>query len=99
MSGYSFTPLARQDLLEIYDYIAVDNLEAAGKLLDRFTQIFKRLAAMPFSGRRRSELGENIHCVPEGNYIIFYRPSSVGIQILRVLHGARNIEQIFSEDE
>ncbi len=98
MSNYSFTPLARQDLFEIYDYIALNNFDAAEQLLKRFSQKFELLATMPFSGKSRIDLGENIRCVSEGRYLIFYEPNSMGIQILRILHGSRNIEAIFEQD-
>jgi toxin ParE1/3/4 len=46
-------------------------------------------------GRRRPELAPGIHGFPVGRYVVFYRPSSNGIEIVRVLHGARDLEQQF----
>ncbi|BDI20174.1 hypothetical protein ANSO36C_59760 [Nostoc cf. commune SO-36] len=69
-----------------------------GRLLNRFAQLFRKLAAMPGIDRNRPELGEGIRSFPSGNYVIFYRTVEGGIQIMRVLHGARDIEKIFAQD-
>ncbi|MEH2090419.1 type II toxin-antitoxin system RelE/ParE family toxin [Nostoc sp.] len=98
MSNYTFTPLAVSDLDNIYEYIAADDLAIVGRLLNRFTELFRKLSAMPGIGRNRPELGEGIRSFPSGNYVIFYRSVEGGIQIMRVLHGARDIENIFAQD-
>ncbi|MBD2509408.1 type II toxin-antitoxin system RelE/ParE family toxin [Nostoc sp. ATCC 53789] len=98
MSNYTFTPLAVSDLDNIYEYIAANDLAIVGRLLNRFTQLFRKLAAMPGIGRNRPELGEGIRSFSSGNYVIFYRTVEGGIQIMRVLHGARDIEKIFAQD-
>ncbi len=98
MSHYTFTPLAVSDLDNIYEYIAADDLAILGRLLNRFTELFRKLAAMPGIGRNRPELGEGIRSFPSGNYVIFYRTVEGGIEIMRVLHGARDIEKIFAQD-
>ncbi|MCC7382255.1 MAG: type II toxin-antitoxin system RelE/ParE family toxin [Deltaproteobacteria bacterium] len=46
-------------------------------------------------GRSREELGPSIHSFPVGDYIIFYRPVKGGIEIARILHGARDIDALF----
>ncbi|MBD2682137.1 MULTISPECIES: type II toxin-antitoxin system RelE/ParE family toxin [Nostoc] len=98
MSHYTFTPLAVSDLDNIYEYIASNDLPILGRLLNRFTELFRKLAAMPGIGRNRAELGEGIKSFPSGNYVIFYRTVEGGIEIMRVLHGARDIEKIFAQD-
>ena len=98
MSHYTITPLAAADLDNIYQYIASDNLVAAGKLLERYTEIFQKLAVVPGLGRNRPELGRGIKSFPTESYIIFYRVVEGGIQILRVLHGARDIQKIFTQN-
>lgn len=97
MTRYSITPIAKQDLTEIYEYVASNNLEAAGKLIDRFTVQFEKLSKMPLTGKSRPELIPDCRSVPVGRYIVFYRATSKDVQILRVLHGARNIQEIFDE--
>lgn len=87
---------ARDDLSDIYDYIAADNVSAAFRLIDRFGKIFVTVAANPRMGRVRPELGERIRSIPDGNYIIFYRRWADTILIVRVLHAARDLDEIFS---
>ena len=49
----------------------------------------------PGAGQARSELMPNLRSFPVGRYLIFYRPIPDGIEVLRVLHGARNLRKIF----
>jgi toxin ParE1/3/4 len=83
------------DLFDISVYIARDNAASADALINTFHAKFQLLADFPSMGRRRPELGESIRSEPVGNYLIFYRPIRDGIQILRVLHGNRNLRRIF----
>ena len=46
-------------------------------------------------GRNRPDLAPELRSFPVDNYIIFYRPISEGIQVIRVLHGARDIPPLF----
>ncbi|MGY3451692.1 type II toxin-antitoxin system RelE/ParE family toxin [Bradyrhizobium sp. USDA 4353] len=60
-------PQAREDALEIWQYIAADNETAASALLHRFDRAVQTLAANPFAGRERAELGPGIRNFPVGN--------------------------------
>ena len=48
----------------------------------------------PEMGRRRDELGPAVRSFPARSYIIYYRPSSKGVEVLRVLHEARDTSAI-----
>jgi plasmid stabilization system protein ParE len=50
MSQYRLQRTARQDLRDIYRYIALDNPSAAARLLKRFYDQFRFLAANPLAG-------------------------------------------------
>jgi toxin ParE1/3/4 len=52
------------------------------------------LARQPGLGRHREELAPAIQSFSIGRYIIFYRAVASAIEIVRVLHGARDIESI-----
>ncbi|MBC7899536.1 MAG: type II toxin-antitoxin system RelE/ParE family toxin [Saprospiraceae bacterium] len=65
-------------------------------LYDRFIARFEMLAQTPKAGRERPELMPQIRSFPEGNYLIFYREFELVVAILRVLHSARDLEEIFS---
>jgi toxin ParE1/3/4 len=82
---------AEQDLDDIWFYIATDNIGAADQLLDAFARHADQLCTQPLMGRARPELAPGIRSSPLGRYVVFYRPVSAGIEIVRVLHSARDI--------
>jgi len=49
------------------------------------------LEDFPLMGVARPELAEGLRAVRSGSYILFYRPTSRGVRIERVLHGRRDI--------
>ncbi len=49
-------------------------------------------------GRDRSQLAAGLRSFPVGNYIIFYMPLPNGIEIIRVLNGAGDIDALFDPD-
>ena len=50
-------------------------------------------------GRARDELAADLRSFPFGRYVIFYEPIEDGIDVVRVLHSARDIDVAFDEDE
>jgi toxin ParE1/3/4 len=95
MSKYSFTRAANRDLLEILLYIHQRNSAAASKLNDRFHLKFRMLTRQPLIGEQCAELRPDLRSFTEGNYIIYYEPTENGVLIVRILHGWRDISQIF----
>lgn len=89
------TPAADQDLFEIGTYIAKDNPVAADRLLVKINERLDLLANAPFIGAPREEFAPGLRSSPVGNYVVFYQPISNGIEVIRVLHGARNLRRIF----
>ncbi len=86
---------AKADAGEIWAYIAEENPDAADRLLDRFDKLFRLLAAQPNLGKSVEGLAANLRFIPLGNYLVFYRPAKDGIEIVRLLHGARDITAEF----
>jgi toxin ParE1/3/4 len=84
-------PRARLDLIEVWSYVAGDSEAAADRLLDRIESALAMLSETPFAGRARPELAADLRSFPVGNYVLFYRPLSVGIELVRVLSGYRDI--------
>jgi plasmid stabilization system protein ParE len=56
MSGYTFGSHTGDDLLDLWEYIAAENREAADRLIDTLYHHFDRLAAFPRLGHPRSDL-------------------------------------------
>ena len=95
MSQIRISPRARSDLTEIWGYIADDSVANADAFIDKLYATIQVLANQSGSGRRREELAPGILSFPFGRYMIFYRASQDAIEIVRVLHGARDIQSIF----
>ena len=97
MARVTRRPLAEADVFEIWDYIADDSMEAADRWVDQLDEKFHLIATQPMMGRARDELEPGLRSFPFGRYIIFYVPTSSGIDVVRVLHGARDIDAVFGE--
>jgi len=95
MAAVLRTSRAHLDLVEIGRHIAEQNPAAADRWLDTIDEKCRRLAQMPELGRKRSDLAPELRGLPVGNYVIFYRPIRNGIEVIRVLHGARDLPPLF----
>ncbi len=97
----SRNPEARHDLVEIADYISNNNVDAAMRFLDRMEDTIAFLAANPHIGQTYFPTKESIPALRvwpiDGfrNHLIFFRPNDDGIEIVRVLHGARDLDALF----
>lgn len=91
-------PLAQTDILDIWDFIADDSVAAADRWVDDLDAQFRMLATQPMMGRARDELAPRVRSVPFGRYVVFYVPLDDGIDVVRVLHGARDIDAMFNPE-
>lgn len=92
---YRLTRRARQDVLDIWKYIADDDESAADWFVDLLTRHFALLGDNPHAGRKRDDLRPRYRCFPVGQYLVFYRIAEPGVQILRIVHGRRDIASLF----
>ena len=99
MARITRRPLAAADILDIWDHIAEDSVEQADRWVDKLDEKFRLIATQPLMGRGRGDLAADVRSFPFGRYVIFYEPIEDGIDVVRVLHGARDIDAIFGEDE
>jgi plasmid stabilization system protein ParE len=96
MTRYRLQRTARQDLRDIYRYVALDNPPAAARLLGRFYDHFRFLAANPLAGELRTDIGPTVPLFSVGNYVIVYRPDKQGVVIAHVVHGARDLNALLA---
>ena len=89
------SPEAEQDLLNIWLYIAEDSSTNADRFLDRLEHKALRLAEFTEIGVDRPELTPGLKSFPVDQYVLYYRPCADGIELIRVLHGSRDINRIF----
>jgi toxin ParE1/3/4 len=96
----TISQLAQADLDDIWIYIASESgsAEIADRVLDSVGHTLSLLRRSPFAGRSRdTDLRPDLRSFPSGNYVIFYRIESGDVQVLRVIHGSRDIKAIFPE--
>ncbi|MBN9559537.1 MAG: type II toxin-antitoxin system RelE/ParE family toxin [Alphaproteobacteria bacterium] len=85
---------AEEDLLEIWRYIAKDNPAAADRMLDRIDGACALLAEHPLMGSARTDLRAGLRYFVSARHLILYRPIKEGIEVVRVLHGARHLPDL-----
>ncbi len=98
MSKYRLTFAARQDLREISRYIEERNPQAAIRVLLRIETQLSLLGENPMLGEAWD------HNIPglrrfslKGNYVGFFRPLADGIEVVRILHGARDADALIDD--
>lgn len=93
-------PLARSDLAEIWDYIADANESRADTFVELIDRKFHELASHPNMGRSRvTNWGKACAAFRLVDMLSFTDPYLRGIEIIRVLHGSRDLDAIFNPDD
>lgn len=92
MKKYVLGVGAELDLHEIWDFIAVNNIDAADRWIRRLFAAFESLAASPGMGHSREDLTASpILFWSVGAYLVLYRVKKTNIEIVGVTQGARDI--------
>ena len=89
-----FKPLARQDLLDIEEFIAEDNPAAGAEFTKMLKQKCGLLADNPYIGAPRFDLATNIRIFPVGDYNIYYQPIENGAEIARIVHASKDMSAL-----
>ena len=97
MSRCVFSVEARGDLVQIHDYIARDSPSAALRFVERLEAQCERLSEHPSMGVSRPEFGagHRSFVFPGTRYVIIYRPSVEGVEIIHVRHGSVDLLRLF----
>src|SRR5262249_37645627 len=91
MTGYAFHPSARDDLDEIWDYIAADNPDAADRVITEILDAIRAVVPFPQSGHRRPDLtARPLRFLIVREYLIVYAPDEKPLWVIAVMHGHRN---------
>jgi plasmid stabilization system protein ParE len=97
-SRFVLTPQARVDLIEIWSYIAEDSIDVADQALARLHDAFTRLGRTLGMGHQREDLADARHRFwTVYSYVIAYRWEPAPIQIVAIVHGARQLEAFFQQ--
>jgi plasmid stabilization system protein ParE len=91
MSGFVLHPDALVDLSDIWEFIAIDSLDAADRVLEEMRETIRLLVSFPHLGHVRPDLtSKPLRFHPVGDYLISYVPDEKPLVVLAVLHTRRN---------
>ncbi len=99
MAQLIWTEPALQDVEKIAEYIALDNIRAAQKLVKMIIDGVERLEKHPYSGRRPPEFKKNLYReIIIGPCRIFYKVNNNKVCILYVMRGERKLRKYLLEE-
>jgi toxin ParE1/3/4 len=98
MTEPRLTDQAEADLDDLWAYIAANNPVAADRLVDAVMEATRTHVRFPNMGQSRNDLQPGLRSFVVSPYVVFYRPLGDTIEVLRVLHGARDIGSIIKPE-
>ena len=99
MRQLRITEHAENDLVEIGTFIAKDSLVNAARFIAAIEEHCRILATYPLIGRTRDELLPGTRSIAYGHYTILYCILENTVQVLRVIHSARDIKRMTRKDK
>lgn len=90
-----YSPRAIRDVQGIAKWIAQDNPSAAMRVVDDIDRVLRLIAPSPMAGEDVGQLMPGLRRTTRGSYVLYYRPADHGIDVVRVVHGARDIGNLF----
>jgi len=98
MKPFRLSAEASQDLIEVLEYIAQDNVDAAERVRLELLEAMRGLAEMPGKGHLREDLtNRGVLFWRVRSYLIIYRSETRPLEIVAVLHGKRNVGRVLHE--
>ena len=97
-SRYLLTPQAEADVDEIIQYLAERSDDAPLTVYSAFLDAFERLSGQPHIGHVREDLTDRgLKFLSVYSYLIVYNHQALPLQIVAVLHGARDVASLIRE--
>ena len=94
MGTLTFTPAARQDLLDLWLIIAATNPKTADRIVDRIEAACTHLRDYPHLGPARPRIGDGARALIIDRWLALYKIEPEGVQIVRVIDGARDLDEL-----
>jgi plasmid stabilization system protein ParE len=88
---------AEADLDDIFDYVAEDSPTAAYGLVAALRAKALRIGQAPRAYPARANYGNGIRVALSGSYVIFFRIDADRVEILHIVHGARDLKRLFED--
>ncbi len=85
---------AEEDLIEVWMHIAGDNPRAADRTLDELERKTMLLTRHPEIGRERPDIAPGVRYLAAGSYLILYRLAEDRVEIVRYVHGRRDLKEM-----
>ena len=98
MGRFVLSSKAESDIDEITSFIARDDVTTALKFARALRSKISEIAENPHLYRERVELRPTIRAARHGRYLIFFCIHEEVVQILRVWHSARNLDEMLDFD-
>jgi toxin ParE1/3/4 len=95
-----WSPEALNDIDHLWDYSAnIAGSATADKILREIGEVIAVIDDFPLAGRSRKEIRTGLHSLSAGSQIVFYRLKDGRPEIVRVLDGRRDIDEVFADGE
>jgi toxin ParE1/3/4 len=98
MAEIRHSPQSEADLEAILEYLHQNQPALAERFATAFYEKGQMLARFPEMGRLRPELAPNLRSTLVHPYVLFYRVEGETVQIVRILHGKRDLRRIIQEE-
>ncbi len=90
--SYVFSPEARKDLNELWEFIAQDSLQAADRIVTAIEKACGKLSRSPLMGHLRPDLTDKaVRFWGVSSYLIVYRAETKPLEVVRILSGYRDL--------
>lgn len=97
MPRFTISLLAQQAISEVGEYIARENPVRVLSFVRELRARIGELAERPLAFHERRDLKPGLRAARHGRYLIFFRFDGQIVEVLRVLHGARDLAGIFRD--
>lgn len=94
MNAPRLTEKAEADLDDLWAHLAASSPEIADRTVDAILEGCRVHVRFPAMGPNRDDLWPGLRCFAVPPYVVFYRPADSTIEVLRILHGARDVGRV-----
>lgn len=94
MARLVILPAARADLIDIGDFIALDNRPRAASFVAEIETKIMEIGERPGSFQKRDDLHKGLRHARHGRYLIFFIEQGDEVQVVRVIQGSRDLPRL-----